>query len=70
MGIFDGYLLVSDMDGTLLNSKGKLSDENINAIKNNEVYLVDQNASSRPSQNVIKALEQMAKAVYPEHYEK
>ena len=36
--------------------------ENINAIKNNEVYLVDQNASSRPSQNVIKALEQMAKA--------
>ena len=44
--------------------------ENINAIKNNELYLVDQNASSRPSQNVIKALEQMAKAVYPEHYEK
>ena len=44
--------------------------ENVNAIKNNEVYLVDQNASSRPSQNVIKALEQMAKAVYPEHYEK
>ena len=44
--------------------------ENINAIKNSEVYLVDQNASSRPSQNVIKALEQMAKAVYPEHYEK
>ena len=44
--------------------------ENINAIKNNEVYLVDQNVSSRPSQNVIKALEQMAKAVYPEHYEK
>ena len=44
--------------------------ENINAIKNNEVYLVDQNASSRPSQNVIKALEKMAKAVYPEHYEK
>ena len=44
--------------------------ENINAIKNNEVYLVDQNASSRPSQNVIKALEQMANAVYPEHYEK
>ena len=28
MGIFDGYLLVSDMDGTLLNSKGKLSEEN------------------------------------------
>lgn len=50
--------------------KSRYAWENINAIKNNEVYLVDQNASSRPSQNVIKALEQMAKAVYPEHYEK
>lgn len=44
--------------------------ENINAIKNNEVYLVNKNTSSRPSQNAIKALEQMAKAVYPEYYEK
>lgn len=44
--------------------------ENINAIKNNEVYLVDKNASSRPSQNVVKALKQMAEAVYPEYYEK
>ena len=33
VGIFSGYIIVSDMDGTLLNSKGKLSDENINAIK-------------------------------------
>lgn len=33
MGIFDGYLLVSDMDGTLLNSNGKLSEENKNAIE-------------------------------------
>lgn len=33
MGIFDGYLLVSDMDGTLLNSKGKLSEENRLAIE-------------------------------------
>lgn len=37
MGIFDGYLLVSDMDGTLLNSKGKLSEENKKAIE----YFVD-----------------------------
>ena len=33
MGIFDGYIIVSDMDGTLLNSNGKLSKENINAIE-------------------------------------
>lgn len=44
--------------------------ENITAIKNNAVYLVDKNASSRPSQNAIKALEEIAKAVYPEYYGK
>lgn len=44
--------------------------ENINAIKNNQVYMIDGNASSRPSQNVIKALKEMAKAVYPENYGK
>lgn len=37
MGIFDGYIIVSDMDGTLLNSKGKLSEENKRAIE----YFVD-----------------------------
>lgn len=31
---FHGYLLVSDMDGTLIDSKGEISDKNINAIKN------------------------------------
>ena len=30
--IFEGYLLVSDMDGTLLNSEKKISKENLNAI--------------------------------------
>lgn len=33
MGIFEGYLLVSDMDGTLLNDKRKISDDDKNAIK-------------------------------------
>lgn len=32
MGIFEGYILVSDMDGTLLNDKRKISDEDKNAI--------------------------------------
>lgn len=30
---FKGYLLVTDMDGTLLDSKGRLSEENIKAIE-------------------------------------
>lgn len=32
MKSFKGYLMVSDMDGTLLNSKGIISQENIKAI--------------------------------------
>ena len=31
--IFEGYLLVSDMDGTLLNSEKKVSDKNLRAIE-------------------------------------
>lgn len=32
MGIFEGYILVSDMDGTLLNDKRKISDEDKNVL--------------------------------------
>lgn len=42
--------------------------EDITAIKNKEVYYVDNMASSLPNQNIIIALEQMAKAVYPDIY--
>lgn len=42
--------------------------ENITAVKENAVYLVDKNASSRPSPNAIKALTEMAKVIYPEYY--
>jgi len=42
----------------------------INAVKNNQVYLIDANASSRPTHNIVKALKQIAASVYPEKYEK
>lgn len=38
------------------------------AVKNKQVYYIDNNASSLPSQNIVKALKQMAKAVYPKFY--
>ena len=44
--------------------------DNITAVKEKAVYSIDANSSSRPTQNIIKALKEMAKAVYPEHYEK
>lgn len=43
--------------------------ENINAVKNNEVYYIDSDSSSRPTQNIIKALKEMSKAIYPDEYE-
>ncbi|MGL5381634.1 ABC transporter substrate-binding protein [Clostridium sp.] len=42
--------------------------DTINAVKNGDIYLVDKNPSSRGSQNVIIALKQIAKAIYPDKY--
>ena len=44
--------------------------ESINAIKNNQVYTIDTNSSSRPSHKITVALKEMAKAIYPDSYEK
>ena len=42
--------------------------DSLTAVQNNAVYYIDANASSRPTQNIIKALEEIAKAVYPDKY--
>ena len=42
--------------------------DNITAVKEKAVYSIDANSSSRPTQNVIKALKEMAKAVYPDEF--
>ncbi|CEN30100.1 periplasmic binding protein [[Clostridium] sordellii] len=44
--------------------------QNIAAIKNGQVYLVDANTTSRPSQNITKALKQMAEYINPDAYAK
>lgn len=40
----------------------------IKAVKDKQVFVIDKNASSRPSQDSIKALKEIAKAVYPKEY--
>ncbi|WP_195938998.1 ABC transporter substrate-binding protein [Romboutsia sp. 1001713B170131_170501_G6] len=59
-------------DGYIENPVDKIKNregwENINAVKNNQVYQIDTNSSSRPSQHIIKALNEMAKAIYPNVY--
>ncbi len=42
--------------------------DSITAIKQGQVYSIDGNSSSRPSQNIIKALKEMAQAIYPNEY--
>lgn len=41
----------------------------VSAVKNKNVYYIDNMASSLPNQNIVKAVEQMARALYPEHFE-
>ncbi|MDW5299972.1 MAG: ABC transporter substrate-binding protein [Sedimentibacter sp.] len=48
--------------------KSRAGWENVTAIKNNDVYYIDKDASSLSNHNIVKALQQMAEAVYPEIY--
>ena len=40
----------------------------ITAVKNGDVYYIDTDASSNASHNIVKALKEIAKAVYPDKY--
>jgi len=40
----------------------------VTAVKNQDVYYIDNNSSSIPSHNIVKALREMAEAIYPEYY--
>lgn len=42
--------------------------DSVTAVKEGQIYSIDKNSSSRPSQKIIKALKEMAKAVYPDEY--
>lgn len=44
--------------------------DNITAVKNGDVYYIDANSAARGNQNILKALDQMAKAIYPDVYGK
>lgn len=50
--------------------KNRTGWENVTAIKNNDVYYIDRDASSLSNHNIVKALKQMAEAIYPEVYKK
>lgn len=64
--ILTNQTYLDDPIGTIATRAGW---EGVAAVKNNNIYVIDNNTSSRSSQNVIKALKEMAKAVYPDKYE-
>ena len=56
---------IDDPVGEILSRPGW---SGITAVRNGDVYYISADASNRPSHNVVIALLQMAKAVYPEFY--
>ncbi len=48
--------------------KGRPGWNTLNAVKNNKVYRIDTNSASQPCQNIVKAIDEIAKAVYPEYF--
>lgn len=42
--------------------------DTITAVKDGDVYEVDKNTTSRPSQNVVKAIKEIAKKIYPDEF--
>jgi len=59
---------VNYIDNPIDEIKGRSGWDVITAVRDDAVYSIDTNASNNPSQNIVKALEEMAKAVYPEQY--
>lgn len=56
---------VEDAVGEILGRSGW---EGMQAVQNQQVFYIDNMASSLGNQNIVKALDQMAKAVYPEAF--
>ena len=59
---------VSYIDAPIEEIKSREGWNALDAVKNNQIYSIDTNASSRPTHKSIDALWQMAKAVYPDYY--
>ena len=57
---------IDDPEGEILSRDGF---SGITAVKNGDVYYIDNRASSLPNENVAKAALEMAQAVYPEYFD-
>ena len=56
---------IDDPVGEILGRDGW---DGVSAVAEGQVYSIDTNASTLPNQNVVLAMEQMARAIYPDYY--
>ena len=56
---------IDDPVGEILGRDGW---DSVTAVAEGQVYSIDTNASTLPDQNVVLAMEQMARAIYPDYY--
>jgi iron complex transport system substrate-binding protein len=56
------------MDDPIANMVSRPGWGGLTAVQGNRIYVIEANASSRPSHNIVIALQQMAMAVYPEYF--
>lgn len=61
-------ILINSPDVKIEDIKNREGWENVTAVKEGQIYRIDKNTSSRSSQNAVKALRQIAEAVYPNEY--
>lgn len=59
---------VNYIDNPVQEIKDRSGWDVLTAVQDGAVYYIDNMASSLPNQNVVKALKQMAEAIYPEYY--
>lgn len=63
--ILHSVTYIPDVKAEISSRKGW---ENVKAVKNGEIYYVDENASNRPNAHITDAMIQMAKYIYPDEY--
>ena len=56
------------LDDPIAEIIGRPGFDTIAAVQNGDVFIIDANASNRPSQHIIIALRQIAEAVFPEYF--
>ena len=64
--ILTADMYTPDVINTILTMSGW---ENVNAVKNSEVYQLSSDAVNQPNHHVIDAMIEMAKSIYPDKYE-